>query len=691
MDMLFYQLTLEHEEDIIENLSKGLYLEEKDAKNIISALNLKLEEISNKDFIIVCIKLEKHKLGFITTCIAKENFINSIIVHLQNILDKLLPGKLEFNIKEITAEKFVSSLESASDRYDRCLSLYDLRKKYGLDLDYVNDHKSFELRQSVMTDAYFSKEEAIEKAKALMLGDDMIDEIEKIYCDKHPQVFKGNPVHYKINCVDKDASYEIIELLAKALQSNNRVIGKRIDHIYNVIVRMEYYSVSLSMSDLENCLDNEAGAIVVLEISGYLADEGTFHFINDDFIDYLQELVKMHKKDTLFFFLEKRSNLDSSKKLMQCLKKVINVVEINEGLGEKRAAEEYLHKLLREMKVDEYISPEETANLLKEECYKASEIYRIAKNWAELCLSEKIYSAYAQIENIEKVEYKEKGSAINDLNALVGLNKIKELTKEIIAANVMDKKRWAFTQKDFQSSRHMIFTGNPGSAKTTVARLIARILKENNLLRSGYVVECGRGDLVGKYVGWTAKIVKEKFRDARGGVLFIDEAYSLVDGSNSFGAEAINTIVQEMENHRDDVIVIFAGYPEPMQEFMNSNEGLRSRIAFQLDFPDYDVDELMDILKFMLKKENFTLDEAGYQKAKNLFENATKFKDFGNGRLVRNVLERAIMRQSVRLFNQGNKFLSEKELFTLTADDIDSSLLALNYKDASGKKLGFCA
>jgi SpoVK/Ycf46/Vps4 family AAA+-type ATPase len=133
----------------------------------------------------------------------------------------------------------------------------------------------------------------------------------------------------------------------------------------------------------------------------------------------------------------------------------------------------------------------------------------------------------------------------------------------------------------------MIFTGNPGTAKTTVARLVAQILKENGILSNGNLYEVGRSNLVGKYVGHTAPLVRDAFNLAQGSVLFIDEAYSLVDDSpGSFGDEAINTIVQEMENRRDDMVVIFAGYPKPMEEFLNRNEGLRSRIAFHVAFDD---------------------------------------------------------------------------------------------------------
>lgn len=157
---------------------------------------------------------------------------------------------------------------------------------------------------------------------------------------------------------------------------------------------------------------------------------------------------------------------------------------------------------------------------------------------------------------------------------------------------------------------HMVFTGNPGTAKTTVARLFARIMRENGLLSRGHLVEVGRGDLVGKYVGWTAQTVQKKFEQAEGGVLFIDEAYALVDDrSGSYGDEAINTIVQEMENHRDDMVVIFAGYPDRMEEFLQKNPGLRSRIAYHVPFADYSVEELCSIAALTARKKGLHLDD----------------------------------------------------------------------------------
>lgn len=258
-----------------------------------------------------------------------------------------------------------------------------------------------------------------------------------------------------------------------------------------------------------------------------------------------------------------------------------------------------------------------------------------------------------------------------DLKALIGLDSVKSLADQIIASTVMDKKRSSIKNHVSFSSKHMIFTGEPGSAKTTVARLLAGALKETGALTSGAFVECGRQDLVGKYTGWTATQVAEKFEEAKGGVLFIDEAYSLAS-NDDFGPEAINTIVQEMENHRNDVIVIFAGYPDKMEKFLDENQGLRSRIAFHVDFPNYSVNELVAIFKKMTNEKGFTMEEDGVKAVEEMCKAASKVPDFGNGRFVRNILEQAILKQSQRLFGAyGNGEVPELELFTLKKEDIN--------------------
>jgi AAA+ superfamily predicted ATPase len=181
----------------------------------------------------------------------------------------------------------------------------------------------------------------------------------------------------------------------------------------------------------------------------------------------------------------------------------------------------------------------------------------------------------------------------------------------------------------------------------------------------------GRGDLVGKYVGWTAQTVQSKFKAAIGGVLFIDEAYSLVDDrSGSFGDEAINTIVQEMENHREDVVVIFAGYPNEMEKFLQKNPGLRSRIAFHVPFADYNANELCEIAALMGKQKGITFDTEATEKLESVFEDARKQSDFGNGRYVRNILEQAKMNQASRLLEYDFEDITTEEITTIKAVDI---------------------
>lgn len=235
---------------------------------------------------------------------------------------------------------------------------------------------------------------------------------------------------------------------------------------------------------------------------------------------------------------------------------------------------------------------------------------------------------------------------------------------------------------------HMVFTGNPGTAKTTVARLFARIMKENGLLSKGQLIEVGRADLVGKYVGWTAPTVKSKFKAALGGVLFIDEAYSLVeDRDGLYGDEAINTIVQEMENHRDDVVVIFAGYPDKMEGFLQKNPGLRSRIAFHVPFADYSSKELCCIAKLIGKNKGLSFSEDAVVKLETLFDAARQQSDFGNGRYVRNILEQARMSQATRLMEADFDSITTEDVVTIKAEDIAEP----KAKPQEKRRIGFVA
>ena len=213
-------------------------------------------------------------------------------------------------------------------------------------------------------------------------------------------------------------------------------------------------------------------------------------------------------------------------------------------------------------------------------------------------------------------------------------------------------------------------------------------MKENNLLSKGNLIEVGRGDLVGKYVGWTAPTIQKKFKEAQGSVLFIDEAYSLVDDRDgSFGDEAINTIVQEMENHRNDVVVIFAGYPDKMESFLQKNPGLRSRIAYHVPFSDYDTESLCEIAKLIAKQKGLKFTKEAFEKLYGLFDAARTGSDFGNGRFVRNVIEKAKMAQATRLLTMDFDSVGSKDITTITSEDIELPKASTKPKT---KQIGFC-
>ena len=262
------------------------------------------------------------------------------------------------------------------------------------------------------------------------------------------------------------------------------------------------------------------------------------------------------------------------------------------------------------------------------------------------------------------------GTAQKELNAMIGLSSVKEVIHKALANYKIRKLCMENGITKDRASLHMVFTGNPGTAKTTVARLVAEIVKDEKIMPTGNIIEVGRADLIGGAVGQTALKVKQRFNEARGGILFIDEAYALCDGYNGYGDEAINTIVQELENHREDVIVIFAGYPKPMQEFLDRNPGMSSRIAFHVNFEDYTVDELCEITKLMVEKKSMQITDEAMEKLKCNFEKVVGTKDYGNGRYVRKMLEEAEMNLAERLCVLQSSGITKEVLTTLEAYDI---------------------
>jgi probable Rubsico expression protein CbbX len=258
---------------------------------------------------------------------------------------------------------------------------------------------------------------------------------------------------------------------------------------------------------------------------------------------------------------------------------------------------------------------------------------------------------------------------------LIGLKPVKTRIRETAALLLVDRVRKKLNLTAGAPSLHMCFTGNPGTGKTTVALRMSEILHRLGYVREGHLVSVTRDDLVGQYIGHTAPKTKEVLKKAMGGVLFIDEAYYLYKPENErdYGAESIEILLQTMENNREDLVVILAGYKDRMDKFFHSNPGMRSRIAHHIDFPDYSADELLAIAKLMLAAQNYRFSGEGEKAFGDYIRLRMKLEHFANARSIRNALDRARLRQANRLFEGSRKNLSRTDLMTLEAEDIRAS------------------
>lgn len=258
---------------------------------------------------------------------------------------------------------------------------------------------------------------------------------------------------------------------------------------------------------------------------------------------------------------------------------------------------------------------------------------------------------------------------------LIGLKPVKSRIREIAALLLVDKLREQVELSAQSPSLHMCFTGNPGTGKTTVAMRMAEILHRLGYVREGHVVAVTRDDLVGQYIGHTAPKTREVLKKAMGGVLFIDEAYYLYKPENErdYGAEAIEILLQVMENQREDLVVILAGYKDRMDKFFQSNPGMSSRIAHHIDFPDYSPEELLEIAKLMMTGLNYRFSPDGEKTFADYIVKRMQMPNFANARSIRNALDRARLRQANRLFASHDKALTRKDLLTIEADDILAS------------------
>ncbi len=578
---------------------------------------------------------------------------------------------------EVTIEEY--KREISRDPYDA----YSRKIFDKLCIDYrcgFFDPFPFKLDEDVLDYKTLSKSACKRRAKEILASKSFYEEIERIYAKENQKIYMGHPVHYLISAGDWGAAKDMYELLIAALTSNRRLVSNRVALLRDITKR------AYRDDRYKQVIQAAEGGAVIIELK---SEDGMGQFATDfhEFTKLTGLLLEAQKKDTLFIFVEiTGKSLKDNDALNNILTKA-DIIQITEGTGTPKEANNYLMELVKKVDFHSEDKSDVLEFLPKAESYSVTDIFNAYNAWYGSGLKNHVYKAYKEKKTFQVTVTKAESKPYEELQDMIGLAEVKAVINQVIAASKVLRVRERMGLSVESASLHMMFSGNPGTAKTTVARLLAKILKEEDAIKSGQFVECGRQDLVGKYVGWTARIVEEKFKEASGGVLFIDEAYALVDDSNTYGAEAINTITQMMENYRNDVIVIFAGYPDKMQEFLNQNEGLKSRIAFHLDFPDYTADELTKIITLMSKNREYQIEEEALAYCREIFEGAVCGENFGNGRYARNVLEQAILRQADRIVNAAaGREISKEEICLLKREDF--RIVSQNGKK-EGKRLGF--
>lgn len=283
------------------------------------------------------------------------------------------------------------------------------------------------------------------------------------------------------------------------------------------------------------------------------------------------------------------------------------------------------------------------------------------------------------------------GGAEKRLHQMTGLHSVKKIIRQQVDFEQLSKLRKERGYHVEESNGHLLFTGNPGTGKTEVARLYTEILYEHGLIAENKIVEVGRAELIGEYVGQTAPRIKTVFDSANGGVLFIDEAYSLIPQSErDFANEAIPTIIQEMENRRNEVVVIFAGYKDLMHNFIETNPGLQSRISKIIHFEDYSVDELCEIFRMMLSNKGYSIELSCESALRSHFSSRVRNEHFGNGRYVRKLIEAILYQQATRVMETlGKRDLDETEMNVVIEADIKNAIQELSELESTQRLIGF--
>ena len=578
--------------------------------------------------------------------VENDTIISDVEHYAKKLADALSWRGDIVSIKEITLGAFGRMVRTSSyiDEAN------DVLAKYGIeDISMSLARHGTEILISDTKD----RETSMDICRELLCEGTVMPELKRIFDSNAPKKFIAHPVQYIIMSDSAKVRKAIRELLISSLWEAGRLQSRRVYLSLgsNVSRMRRRFFEPLKFEYMEKLYESQRGGVVVLPFAGAQGDEyGNTKTTNSD-INRIQDmlpLIQEYRHDVLSIIEIGRKDESLYRMICRDLAGVV-VVKLDETVVFRQKAEEYLKKRAENDNISEI------ASLLTElpetdEGFVLTDLQKIYDRWFDNYLHKKIYPSYQNFNTLGEITVAEKpkGAAYQELCSLIGLKEAKATINQMLdyhrARNIFAAHGKSIGNKP---SMHMVFMGNPGTAKTTVARILARIMKDNGIIPVGNLIEVGRQDIVDRYVGGTAPKVKSLFSKAKGSVLFIDEAYSLVDGKRGlYGDEAISAIVQEMENHREDTVVIFAGYPNEMEKLLDTNPGLRSRIAFRVNFNDYSNEELVEMVEKFAKDDNMKISDEVREKIYKVMEirvrECLNALASGNGRLARNLYEKMV-------------------------------------------------
>lgn len=501
---------------------------------------------------------------------------------------------------------------------------------------------------------------------------ELFSQIDKLYITEESKNFLKKMIEYMRKYDEKiEKNYipfnmQIITKNSDLINNIKKIISKSVTlFAYTKSTRLEEISIyKLESADQVTELYSQNGVVVFKDLTGFSTHDEKFQEL---FLNFLEDTIKEYLDKTITIIIgrdkleitnafAKRNNMLEQYFEFQIEETKPDVQDVLREVTEKvngsiELTEEFNLKLL------DYISNTYTKTSLDFPDYR--------DNLCKYILFNKEIPNYEQDKTLDEI--------FAELNELVGLQKVKKVLYDLVDLIEL-KKKSKDDLKIKDVNLHMVFLGNPGTGKTTVARIIAEVLYNLKYIKQNKLIEVSSKDLVGEYVGQTAPKTMGVIEKALGGVLFIDEAYSLASGgqnNNSYNDEAIATLIQAMENYRDKFVVIFAGYTKEMQSFLSSNSGIVSRIGYTLEFDDYTTDELVAIMKGMIKKAGFVITDDAIQRVKEVIEKYRNTENFGNARFIRNVYEKTVIKHAANTKNKTSK----KVLKTITKEDISTDEL----------------